>query len=314
VKKTTPDRQGHPIQVVARRTGLTPEVLRVWEKRYGVVTPSRAANGRRLYSSQDIERLSLLRQATLGGRRIGEISGLGTEELRSLLNEDIQAETASARREEETSPVARFRTEALAAVKALDGAGLHRIFLRSMLALGSLAFVEDLLAPFFAEVGERWERGDLDPYQEHLATSTVKLVLNQVMVSRSDARAPVLVITTPPGQRHEIGAMLAAIVAIGDDWKVLYLGAELPADDIVKAVRQAKAQAVALSLVYPEGDRAVAAELEALAKRRPKGLPLILGGKAAPSYAKRLAKTGAYFVEDLKAFRAVLGRTAAAPA
>jgi DNA-binding transcriptional MerR regulator/methylmalonyl-CoA mutase cobalamin-binding subunit len=312
VKKKTPE--GHPIQVVARRTGLTPEVLRVWEKRYGVVTPSRAANGRRLYSSDDIERLSLLRLATLGGRRISEVAGLGTAALRALLSEDIKAEKASAHRESEASPVARLQADALAAVDVLDGAALHRIFSRALLSLDSLTFVEGLLAPFFAEIGRRWERGELDPYQEHMASSAVKLVLNQIMLSRFDERAPVLVVTTPPGQRHEIGAMLAAIVAIGDDWKVLYLGVELPADDIVKAVRQGKAQAVALSLIYPEKDPALAGELKSLAERLPKEVALIVGGRAAASYARPLAKIGAYVVEDLTAFRAVLGRMAGASA
>ena len=89
----------HPIKVVARRTGLSPEVLRVWEKRYAVVEPGRTKTARRLYSDADIERLRILRQATLLGRRIGEISGLTTEALAAQVKEDREA-TAEAPRPE----------------------------------------------------------------------------------------------------------------------------------------------------------------------------------------------------------------------
>ena len=79
----------HPIKVVARRTGLTPDVLRVWEKRYSAVTPTRVSTGRRLYSDQDVERLLLLRRATLVGRRIGQVAALPTDELETLVDEDL---------------------------------------------------------------------------------------------------------------------------------------------------------------------------------------------------------------------------------
>src|SRR5919107_4915681 len=74
----------HPMRVVTRRTGLSADVLRVWEKRYGVVTPSRSDTGRRLYSDTDIERLRLLHRATLAGRSIGQVAGLSTPALLEL--------------------------------------------------------------------------------------------------------------------------------------------------------------------------------------------------------------------------------------
>jgi DNA-binding transcriptional MerR regulator len=86
----------HPIQVVVRRTGLTADVLRAWEKRYGVIEPGRSEGGRRLYSDRDIERLRLLRRATGAGRRISQIAGLATEELAALVKEDEREEAVVA--------------------------------------------------------------------------------------------------------------------------------------------------------------------------------------------------------------------------
>ena len=83
-----PERKRHPIRVVARRTGLSPELLRVWEKRYGAVEPGRTKTGRRVYSDKDIERLSLIRKVTLSGRRVGEVSALPIEALEALSHED----------------------------------------------------------------------------------------------------------------------------------------------------------------------------------------------------------------------------------
>ena len=93
-KQTNVLEHEHPIQVVARRTGLTADVIRVWERRYGVVTPERASNSRRLYSDSDVEKLIMLRRATSAGRRIGDVASLPLNKLRELVDKD---ESAAAR-------------------------------------------------------------------------------------------------------------------------------------------------------------------------------------------------------------------------
>src|SRR6476661_3084343 len=81
----------HPIAVVAERTGLSQDVLRVWERRYGVVTPKRGPGGQRLYSDADVERLALLHAATRAGRGIGQVAGLTTHAIAALVDEDSAA-------------------------------------------------------------------------------------------------------------------------------------------------------------------------------------------------------------------------------
>jgi DNA-binding transcriptional MerR regulator/methylmalonyl-CoA mutase cobalamin-binding subunit len=306
---------GHPIQVVSRRTGLSPEVLRVWEKRYGVVTPSRSAKGRRIYSDTDIERLNLLRRATLGGRRIGEISGLSSKQLRRLLDEDLKAERAWAQVESGNGGygVEQIIEESMAAVASLDEIRLTGVLSRALVTMDGLSFEDEVLSPLLTRIGEEWSRGQLDPHHEHLATAIVRSLLSQILSARSPENAPVLVVGTLPGQKHEIGGMLAAVVAIGAGWRVVYLGTELPAREIAQAARQSEANAVAISLIYPEGDKKVAAELGSLARKLPDETVLVAGGQAASSYAQTIAKHGGFLCEDLRALQAVLQRIATNP-
>lgn len=120
----------HPIRVAARRTGLSPHVIRAWEKRYGAVTPHRTETNRRVYSQEDVQRLSLLRRSTLLGRSIGQIAKLSTEELRRLVAEDEAAQRAAISGQSlETAPTtghsARVLNACLEAAKELDAGG-HR--------------------------------------------------------------------------------------------------------------------------------------------------------------------------------------------
>ncbi len=302
--------QLHPIQVVSRRTGLTPEVLRVWEKRYGVVKPKRTKTARRLYSETDIERLRLLRQVTLQGRRIGEVAALSIGELKMLIQEDQRAMAdvprpgADGSRLEAAGP---FLGECLDAVQTLDAPRLEAVLGRAMLALGSSALVEELIVPLMVRIGDLWHEKALSPYREHLASVIVRQTLGQVMSAfRVGDSAPAIVVTTPAGQRHEIGAAVAAATALAQGWRVVYLGPDLPASDIASAAEQAGAAVVALSLVYPADDPELGLELKTLSERLPGGTKLVVGGSAAPAYVPVLRKIGAHVMKDIREFRSFL--------
>ncbi|KPJ92480.1 MAG: hypothetical protein AMS18_07300 [Gemmatimonas sp. SG8_17] len=297
----------HPIQVVARRSGLTADVLRAWEKRYTVVTPGRSKGGRRLYSDSDIERLRLIREAVAGGRRVGQLAHLQVDELRDLVQEDRReavspAEFGPGRMAQEDAAV--FLAECLDAVRALDSNWLRSVFGRAIIALQPSVFIESVVTPLMHRIGALWSEGRLSPGHEHLASSVVRNTLAEVIVVlQPNNGAPRIVVATPAHQHHEIGAILVAATAQLDGWHVTYLGQDLPASDLARAAEQTEARALALSITHPPGDPRLVAELRALRQELPDDTALIVGGQAVQSYRKVLESVGALRVAGVQEFR-----------
>lgn len=243
----------YPIRVVSRRTGLKPDTIRAWEKRYGAVDPARSDTRRRLYSESDIQHLILLRRATEAGWRIGTVANLGDEELQELVLQDQAATGLEDRPEPENETI----RECLRAVERLDQDELVRIFERASLEHGRKGLILEVLSPLLEEVGEAWARGRLRPVHEHLLTSLVRefVAAGRVRPSVDPEKAPRIVVTTPRGQIHEIGALLAAAIADGAGWTVVYLGANLPAEEIALAAYRTPTQVVAVGITYPRTTR-----------------------------------------------------------
>lgn len=305
------DSARHPIQVVARRTGLSAEVLRVWEKRYGAVRPSRTSTGRRLYSDADLERLALLRQATGVGRRIGDVGGLPTEELRALVDEDRRA-TASFPTGDTPRPPAASKAEALAeesvqAILALDEERLEATLGRALLVLRAPEVIEEVVAPTLRRIGHLWSSGTLEPSHEHVATVVIRRVIGHAIASvRVGDGAPRLAAATPRGQVHDLGALLAGLMAAASGWRVVVLGADLPAADIARAARQKNVRAVALSLVHPTDDPGLPDELHRLRQLLPDDIVLLAGGAALHRYTPALREVRAVVLPDFRSLGPVL--------
>lgn len=301
------DSKRHPIQVVVRRSGLTAYVLRAWERRYRAVEPGRSTTQRRLYSDADIERLRLLRDATLAGRRIGDIAGLGLEDLEALVGEDRGHPVAPERSGGEPG-AERIIVDALAAIQAFDGATLRSLLMRSVMATNLLHFMERVATPLMYEVGARWTRGELAPSHEHLATVVLRHVLVEMMeaVQARDAN-PTLVVATPAGQPHELGALHVALTAALDGWRIAYLGPDLPAADIARAATHSGAPAVALSITTEEP--ATAAEIAALRRALPTGIAVLIGGRSVGRNG--VSDPAVVRLHDLASLQAVLRRLAA---
>ncbi len=290
----------HPIRAVAGRTGLTSHVIRAWEKRYGAVEPVRTATNRRLYTESDIERLKLLKRAIDGGRGIGHVATLPDDELQRLVAADGPLPAAGQAAGPGAAPPERLVAGCLEAIHLLDPKSLEECLLRASIGMPTLRFLEDVVMPLMDQVGERWHEGKLRPAHEHLATATVRSVLgNLISPGPVDPGAPELVVATPAGQWHELGALAGAVAAAAAGWRVTYLGANLPAEDIAAAARERKARAVAISLVYPESDAHLHAEIARLHRLLPEGTTLVAGGRAASSYAPALTRMGAVQVTSL---------------
>ena len=296
------DESRYPVRVVIARTGLTADVLRAWERRYGAVRPQRSRGRQRLYSEDDVNRLTLLRRATLAGHSIAEVARLRTDALEALVDEP-HSTVAPAAPDLESAVV----RAALAAAERLDGPALEATLKRAALTLGT-GFVDRIAPRFLTEVGERWHERTLSPAHEHLATSVVRRVLDWLLDAHvPTARAPRLVVATPAGEHHELGAMLGAAAAVAEGWAVVYLGANLPAVDIVAAAQQVRARAVALSAVY--GNRGGAlAEVKRTARALPRGTTLFAGGRAIDASTEALQEAGVRVLPDIPALRRALRR------
>ena len=300
---------GHPIKAVARLTGLSAYVIRIWEHRYGAVKPERTRTNRRLYSLPQIERLTLLREMSQAGHNIGLIARLPTERLRELAAEagsvcpqenlrlrpdSRPAETATAQ-----SDVS-LMEECVAAIQALDATTLEAAFKRGARALGTVGLLQRVVGPLAQQVGEMWINGAITAAHEHLASAVMRNFLwNSAKPYGEPKHGPVLVVGTPAGQLHELGALLVAALATNLGWRVTYLGASLPAAEIAGAALQSGARAVALSLVYPTDDPGLAGELIRLRELLPDETDLVAGGRAAPAYRATLESIGAVVIGDL---------------
>lgn len=297
----------YAIKAVVRRTGLSAHVIRIWEKRYQAVRPERTGSNRRLYSEEQIERLSLLRVITRAGHNIGAVANLATEKLRKLA---IEAETTGAGIPGSTTNASKrpsILDECIAAVQTLDSRALENALKRGATELGVQGLLQRVIAPLAQIIGELWREGSITAAHEHFASAVMRVFLGHAAKPFAGSEgAPVLIVATPAGQIHELGALIISAAAANLGWHVTYLGASLPASEIAGAARQNRARAVALSLVYPEDDPRLEGEMIRLHESLPAEVTLLVGGRAMPAYREALDKIGAVQIEDLAHFCSAL--------
>lgn len=290
------------IKLVARETGLSAHAIRVWERRYGAVRPVRAGNNRRLYTEEDVEKLRLLGQATAAGHSIGQIAQFTIAELQQLLRSSLtSAGPAGRTRRVEHDVTGDLMAAALRATERLDTADFRDLLDRAAVELGSPAMLQNFIAPLANEIGERWRSGELNIAHEHFATGLItQFLLNFARPYPNAKSAPHLVLATPTGQLHELGAIVVAAAARSHGWRTTYLGSSLPIEEFIGAARKLEARAVALSIVFPPDDEVLAADLLKLPKLLPKNCAIIVGGRSANAYTKVLRKIKAIEVTKLE--------------
>lgn len=304
-----PDLARHPIAVVAERTGISQDLLRIWERRYAAVQPARTQGGERLYSDADVERLRLIDRAIAGGRRIGQVARLADPELTALVDAD---RAAAGRRAPQAGAVdLEASTElidaAMADVEALDGRALDELLRRTLAMHGTEGFVMRVAVPLLRRIGDEWHAGRLTIAEEHLASAVVEsVVLDAMRAMRAAHGSPALLVATPSGSRHVIAAALAGALAASDGWHVTFLGGDLPVREIAASARARNVQAVALSMLYAEHEEEIVGALRTLRDALPAQVPLIVGGAALAPVAAQLRQSGIVVGHTLSDLRAAL--------
>jgi len=245
------------IAALTRRTGVPPDTIRKWEQRYGVLHPERTTGGQRRYSELDVSRVEWLKARLADGYRIGEAA--------ALLGKGDHVPLSATE----------LRDEIVDATLRTDVTGLANLVEQAFSLPSLQESFFDVLAPALIEVGVRWEAGDITVAQEHLATSTVRAAMQRLLAdARADVRG-VAVLACAPGEQHEIGLLMLAVLLRADGWQVAYLGADTPVLDAVELARAIGASALCFSAGTSEGAHALEAELTHV----PASTKVVLGGR-----------------------------------
>jgi methanogenic corrinoid protein MtbC1 len=270
-----------------------------------VVEPERDERGR-VYSEADVERLSLLRRAVERGHAIGRVAPLSVEELRALVGRLPPAQPAQPL----STPVA--IEELLAAVQRFDLETLRRELSRLAVVLTPRQLALDVALPLMRQVGEGWHQGTISIGQEHLVTAEIRSLVGALARLREPAPgAPRVLIATPEGDSHELGALVAALLATGAGAAPFYFGAGLPARELVAAAKRLHPRAVVLSMAGADDREGVPESVVELAKTLPAGTGCWVGGAGALAARPLLDAAGVLIFEDFDAFeRALLGLAA----
>ncbi len=286
----------HTIRSVALQTGLSPDVIRVWEKRYQAVMPKRTQSNQRIYTDKDISRLRLLKTAIDSGRRISAVAKLDYDELSSLVNQN----THKSSQEITLTPTEEHIGQCFSAIIDLESSKLEAALTNALSQLGSIAFLTEVISPLLNHVGDLWLSGKIRTCQEHFGSTHIRTFLGRLMIDANAASyGPYIVVSTPTGHWHEIGASMAALISAQSGWKVIYLGANVPIEEIAFVTARKNAKCVALSLSYASNDPKLGNNLRRLRALLPESTEIIAGGSSMLSYQEDLKKTKAHICKNL---------------
>jgi DNA-binding transcriptional MerR regulator len=251
---------------LSRRSGVSPELLRAWERRYQLLHPARSQGGLRLYSLDDLERVRLMQQHLARGLAAAEAAALASEQPAAP-----RAEMALAAAKDELA-------EALA---AFDEPRAHAL-LDSLLATATIdAVLATVVLPYLHELGDHWERGEASVAQEHFASSLLRGRLLGLARGWGRGVGPGVVLACAPGEQHDLGLIAFGLALRGHGWRIGYLGADTPLTSVADAARAFAAAFAVVSAVTPKPLQAHRDELRDVARRQ----RLCLGGAGAAEAA-----------------------------
>ncbi|MBZ4397938.1 MerR family transcriptional regulator [Myxococcus faecalis] len=278
------------IHVAAELSGVRVELIRAWERRYGVLQPLRTPAGYRVYTERDVALLKRLKKLTDEGVAISEAAKM----LPQLLAELDAASVASGEDPLTSGSGLDFwRDAALLAAEAYDQGGVSAVVDEVLSALPPLKAFEGVLAPLQREVGERWHRGTLTVAQEHLVTQVVRARLVSLLHAAPQGGRKHALLACLPEEEHELGLLAVALRLRHAGHRVTLLGQRVPAVDLGRAVTRLRPDVVGLSAVNNPGEAVFEATLTQVLRELPPGIPVWVGGAAAVAHADLVDRLGA---------------------
>lgn len=234
-------------KAVVQETGVPADTFRAWERRYGIPRPQRSDSGHRLYSEYDVALIAWLRDQTSEGLTISQAVAL----LQDGPNEQAEAQIEQA--EHQFLSLSQLSIALIDALISFQGQKAEHI-LGQALALYSVEDVcTELIQPSLIEIGERWHQSTLSVTQEHYASQFVRRKLDALLHSYTQQHAfPTVVVGCAPHELHELGALILAIFLARANWRVVYLGQNVPYQGLVECLQHVQAQLLCLSAASTE--------------------------------------------------------------
>ena len=257
---------------LSRRVGVSPAVLRAWERRYGLLQPRRTAGGQRLYSVADETRVRRMLAQRARGFSAGAAARLALAPV-----DDLHTPRPTPSNDGRNGALARMTGDLTTAVEDFDDTGACAA-IDSLLAGFALDTVlRDAVLPMLSDLGTRWEQGDIGVAQEHFGSALVAGRLRGLARGWGRGDGPRAVLACAPGERHELGLLSFGLALREYGWRLCYLGADTPVDAIADAADRLDPVLIVVSAVQPAPLHASATGLARLADRR----PLAVGGAGA---------------------------------
>jgi len=261
---------------LSRRVGVSEHVLRAWERRYGLLRPARSAGGYRLYTEADERRVRHMRAHLAHGLSAAEAA------------EAALAEAAPADRGETAGggsraggspavPAAELAGALRQAMDAFDEPAAQAVLDRLLTGLSVTAVLRDVILPYLAELGQRWQSGTASIAQEHFASHLIRGRLAGLARGWGAGQGPRAVLACPPGELHDLALMIFGIALNQHGWRISYLGADTPLSELTSAVADHRADLVILAATRPQALQPLSDDLAVLAQ----AVPLVLAGAGA---------------------------------
>jgi MerR family transcriptional regulator, light-induced transcriptional regulator len=250
----------------SQRVGVSPERLRAWEKRYGLLDPDRSDGGFRLYSDADVARVQRMLAHLRRGASAAAAARLAWEEPTAT----VAPPTATLDRD-----VERLRDR----LEAFDDAGAHAVLDELLARFAVETVLRDVVLPYLADLGDRWESGEVSVGQEHFASNLLRARLLSLAQGWGQGTGPRAVLAAAPGEQHDLGLIVCGLVLSRQGLRVVFLGADCPIDTLITTVRSVRPALVVLSAVSPDAFAAVRHALRELGTQ----VPVYLGAAGASS-------------------------------
>ena len=247
---------------LSRRSGVSPDLLRAWERRYGLLNPTRSPGGLRLYSESDLHRVLAMQKQLAAGLAAAEAATAATTQ---VTERQASADTVNAREELD------------AALLAFDDARAHASFDALVAGFSLDTILGEVVLPYLHDLGDRWERGEISVAQEHFASSLLRGRLLGLARGWGQGLGPTALLACAPGEQHDLGLVAFGLALRSRGWRILYLGPDTPLGSLAEAARSARPEVVVVSAVDPRRLAAARDDLAELARDH----RLAVGGAAA---------------------------------